>query len=151
MRTFRERTAYNLPRLGDQFGKWTVIELPFSKRCGTWQDKIWFVRCRCECGREKEIRTSTLKYIAHKHNRGHQCRSNKPRKPSKPRIANPRILITFRGRTLSQTQWAKELGISRQRVSQRLANRSIEEAIGPYLDKRIVSWCDVYQTLSMEN
>ena len=41
----------------------------------------------------------------------------------------PIRMITFRGKTQSMSEWARELGISRERVRQRLAKGPVEYAL----------------------
>lgn len=43
--------------VGDKFNRWTVLSERFKKNSNSY---IWFVKCRCDCGTEKDVRTSTL-------------------------------------------------------------------------------------------
>jgi hypothetical protein len=58
----------SLVRHGDQYGKWTVINAPFT-RCSARGTPLRYVRCRCACGLEKEVR---LTHLTEK--RSTQCR-----------------------------------------------------------------------------
>ena len=46
------------------------------------------------------------------------------------------ILITWQGKTLSMTGWAKKFGVSRQRISKLLQDYSADEAFSRYVKKR---------------
>lgn len=55
-------------RPGDTFGKWTVLDEPFT-RCSPRGTALRYVKCKCECGVEKELR---LNHLTEK--RSTQCR-----------------------------------------------------------------------------
>lgn len=49
-------------KVGDMFGAWTVISAPFIKRIGTKNTSTRFVRCRCKCGEEQDIKITYLNF-----------------------------------------------------------------------------------------
>lgn len=62
----------NLFEIGDKFGKFTVIQKPFRKDTGVSRNtKEWYVRCKCDCG--KEIEKPVKHLLRKEHLSCYQC------------------------------------------------------------------------------
>lgn len=97
-----------------QFGDWTVLRYAGRKNRATH----WL--CRCKCGRVQQLPAGNLRRGLS--NRCRSCARKRQRK-----------LITFQGKTLAASDWAKYLGIRRKTLEARLRKHPVEVA----LQKRI--------------
>lgn len=54
------RPTHISAKVGDVFGRWTVVGEPVAKR--TNSNKIWYIPVKCECGRRVEVNWNNLRY-----------------------------------------------------------------------------------------
>jgi hypothetical protein len=57
-----DRVVNSRMKIGDRFGKLVVIEAPYRKLFKGGQQRVSVVKCRCDCGNVKELRTAHLQH-----------------------------------------------------------------------------------------
>lgn len=89
------RTGPRVDLTGRQFGRWTVLGLGSRRRYGKSKIYRYFWRCKCQCGRVREVNTSSLnagqsnscRSCDPTHRPRHGARTNK--KVGVPSVYNP--------------------------------------------------------------
>jgi hypothetical protein len=113
---------------GQTFGKYTVLKfIGFKGVNSAWE-------CRCICGQTKVMTAGELPARAKNHNRrANWCTCpgglRLPKPERKPRRRGH--LIEFCGESLNMAEWGARLGLSRERIRQRLNKMPIELALDP--------------------
>jgi len=107
---------------GDQFNRLTAVRAAGSDRKGY---QLWVFRC--ECGTEKILRVKTVK-----NEEVRSCGCLRRLLYRRMGLVQKRT-FTYKGETLSQAEWGRRLGKTRERVRQ-LQN---EGRLKDYLDKHL--------------
>ena len=128
-------------KVGDTFNRLTIIEInvdppkekKYAKQVGKWH------RCRCLCNRVVTVPEMSLINGSaqscgcyRKENSRKLIEINRERMRQNGNNTAPTsktYSLEYNGETKSLTQWADDIGISKQALSRRLKNKSIEEAL----------------------
>lgn len=128
-------------QVGDTFNRLTVIELDveppkekaYAKNIGKWH------KCKCNCNRIIDVPEMSL---INKSTQSCGClrsemakeqiilnREQMKKNGNTTRPISKTSNLTFNGETKSLTEWADDIGITKQALSKRLKKLSLEEAL----------------------
>ena len=119
-------------QIGDEFNRLTVIELDveppkekkYAKNIGKWH------KCKCSCNKIIDVPEASL---INKNTQSCGCLRKELAKEqitlNRKQPSSKSYKLTHDGETKSLTEWANDIGISKQALSKRLTKMPLEKAL----------------------